>query len=123
MLAVRRVDEKRKRLAADPMCLADCTVRRVSTAEADDVSSLVEEYYDVVSVVARDDRATILDYLVDPESGVWLAYCEPLLLAVSSIAVCLTWLPLVRSGACMFDRRFVVAVWHKNFWRTWSGSP
>jgi len=34
---------------------AEYTVRRVSTAEAPDLLSLVEEYYDAVHVVARDD--------------------------------------------------------------------
>jgi GNAT superfamily N-acetyltransferase len=65
----RRIDEKR-------MSSADCTVQRVSNAEADDVFSLIEEYYDAVQVVHRDDRATMLEYLADSESGVWLAYCD-----------------------------------------------
>src|ERR1700737_2250638 len=50
------------------------TVKRVSTAEGPDLLSLVEEYYDAVHVVARDDTATILDYVADSESGAWLAY-------------------------------------------------
>lgn len=38
---------------------------------------LVEEYYGAASVVARDDRAKLLGYFADSESGVWLAYCDP----------------------------------------------
>jgi GNAT superfamily N-acetyltransferase len=45
-------------------------------AEAEDVFSLVEEYYDAVQVVHRDDRATMLEHLADSESGIWLAYCD-----------------------------------------------
>jgi len=36
----------------------------------------MEEYYDAVQVIARDDRPQLSGYLADPESGVWLAYCD-----------------------------------------------
>jgi ribosomal protein S18 acetylase RimI-like enzyme len=49
-------------------------VRQASLVEASDVFRLVEEYYDAVSVVVRDDRDTLLDYLVRRDCGVWLAY-------------------------------------------------
>ena len=50
------------------------TIRAVTTAEAGDACSLIEEYYDAVQVIARDDRAKILDYIADPESCILLAY-------------------------------------------------
>jgi GNAT superfamily N-acetyltransferase len=49
-------------------------VRRATTADAADVFALVEEYYEAVSVIVRDDRATLTAYLTDADSGVWLAY-------------------------------------------------
>jgi GNAT superfamily N-acetyltransferase len=64
----------RKRLIGDSLDSATCTVRRASVAEAADVFALVEEYYDAVSVVARDNRAKLLDCVTRAEGGVWLAY-------------------------------------------------
>jgi len=52
------------------------TIRTVTAAEADDAFSLIEEYYDAVNVIARDDRAQILHYICDPQSGIFLAYDE-----------------------------------------------
>jgi GNAT superfamily N-acetyltransferase len=57
------------------MTLPDCTIHRVSVLQADDVFSLVEEYYDAVQVVVRDTRETLRHYLADAATGVWLAYC------------------------------------------------
>ena len=50
------------------------TIRTVTAAEAEDACSLIEEYYEAVQVVTRDDRAKILHYLSDPESRILLAY-------------------------------------------------
>jgi hypothetical protein len=51
-------------------------VRQASVSDASDVFSLVEEYYDAVSVVARDSREVLVNYLVRTDCGVWLAYAE-----------------------------------------------
>lgn len=56
------------------MASAQPTVQRASLTHADEVFSLVEEYYEAVQVVARDDRGTLLDHLSRPDSGVWVAY-------------------------------------------------
>ena len=52
------------------------TIRTVTAAEADDAFSLIEEYYEAVKVIARDDRAQILHYISDPASCILLAYDE-----------------------------------------------
>jgi GNAT superfamily N-acetyltransferase len=51
-------------------------VRQASVSDASDVFRLVEEYYDAVSVVARDSREVLVNYLVRTDCGVWLAYAE-----------------------------------------------
>jgi GNAT superfamily N-acetyltransferase len=56
--------------------LTDYTVQRVSVAQAEDVFSLVEEYYEAGEVIARDDRPTMLDYLASSDCGVWVGYSE-----------------------------------------------
>ena len=53
------------------------TIRTVTAAEADDAFSLIEEYYEAVNVIARDDRAQILHYMSDPRSCILLAYHGP----------------------------------------------
>ena len=52
------------------------SVRRSSISDALDVLRLVEEYYDGVSVMARDSRETLMAYLTNADCGVWLAYCD-----------------------------------------------
>ncbi len=64
--------------------------------------SLVEEYYDAVQVVARDDRAKMLDYLADSESGVWLAYCD------TSAVGCILYHPLPHMGSVGEVKRLYV---------------
>ena len=64
--------------------------------------SLVEEYYDAVSVVARDDRATLLAYLADSESGVWLAYCD-----INAVG-CILYRPLPAMGPAGEVKRLYV---------------
>ena len=54
--------------------MEDVTIRTVTPAEAEDACSLIEEYYEAVQVVARDDRAQILHYISDPASCILLAY-------------------------------------------------
>lgn len=50
-------------------------VKRAQIESPDDALTLIEEYYEAVQVVARDDRATLLRYLSDAESAIWIAYC------------------------------------------------
>jgi ribosomal protein S18 acetylase RimI-like enzyme len=50
------------------------TIRTVTAAEAEDACALIEEYYEAVHVIARDDRAQILHYISDPHSCIFLAY-------------------------------------------------
>jgi ribosomal protein S18 acetylase RimI-like enzyme len=50
------------------------TIRRVTAADAEDAFSLIEEYYEEVQVVARDDRGKIQHYISDLESCIFLAY-------------------------------------------------
>lgn len=51
-------------------------VRLATSADANDVYQLIEEYYEAVEVVVRDDRGTILQYLSGAGSGVWLALVD-----------------------------------------------
>jgi len=54
--------------------MPNLTIRTVTAAEAEDAISLIEEYYEAVHVIARDDRAQILHYISDPHSCILLAY-------------------------------------------------
>src|SRR2546426_52236 len=56
--------------------MSNITVRQPRSTDAADVFMLVEEYYDAVSVVARDDRTKLLDYVTNADCGVWLAYSD-----------------------------------------------
>ena len=73
----------RKRLSGDSLESAGCTVRRASVAESTDVFPLVEEYYDAVSVIARDSRAKLLDYVTSTESASGSPTARPSLSAAS----------------------------------------
>jgi GNAT superfamily N-acetyltransferase len=50
------------------------TVRRATAPEADAAFSLIEEYYDAIGVLVRDDRSTLEHYLTSPDSSIWVAY-------------------------------------------------
>ncbi len=50
------------------------TVRRASSLEADTAFSLIEEYYEAIGVVVRDDRSALEHHLASPDSSIWLAY-------------------------------------------------
>ena len=54
--------------------MLNLTIRPVTIAEAEDACSLIEEYYEAVQVIARDNRAQILHYISDPASCILLAY-------------------------------------------------
>jgi GNAT superfamily N-acetyltransferase len=48
-------------------------VNRVTPALADAAFNLIEEYYEAIGVVVRDDRAALEHYLACPDSPIWLA--------------------------------------------------
>ena len=50
-------------------------IERASIENPNDAFALIEEYYDAVDVVLRDDRASLWHYLGDPRSPIWVAYC------------------------------------------------
>jgi GNAT superfamily N-acetyltransferase len=53
-------------------------VRRATAREADAAFSLIEEYYDAIGVVVRDDRSSLEHYLASPDSSIWVAYVSDL---------------------------------------------
>jgi GNAT superfamily N-acetyltransferase len=48
-------------------------VHRATAASADAAFELIEEYYEAIGVVVRDDRATLEHYLASPDSPIWIA--------------------------------------------------
>ena len=48
-------------------------VRRADAAQADSALALIEEYYEAIGVVVRDDRAALEHYLASPDSPIWIA--------------------------------------------------
>jgi GNAT superfamily N-acetyltransferase len=48
-------------------------VRRADAALADSAFALIEEYYEAIGVVVRDDRAALEHYLASPDSPIWIA--------------------------------------------------
>jgi GNAT superfamily N-acetyltransferase len=49
------------------------TVHLVTASLADAAFALVEEYYEAIGVVVRDDRAALEHYLARPDSPIWIA--------------------------------------------------
>jgi GNAT superfamily N-acetyltransferase len=49
------------------------TIRRATAAEADAAFALIEEYYEAIGVMVRDDRAALERYLAAADSSIWLA--------------------------------------------------
>ncbi len=52
------------------------TVRRATPHEADAAFSLIEEYYDAIGVVLRDDRSALEHYLTSPDSSIWVSFVD-----------------------------------------------
>lgn len=48
-------------------------VYRATAELADAAFALIEEYYEAVGVVVRDDRAALEHYLASPDSPIWIA--------------------------------------------------
>ncbi|MGH9581697.1 MAG: GNAT family N-acetyltransferase [Bryobacteraceae bacterium] len=57
--------------------MSSVRIERATAEKPEDALRLIEEYYDAVGVLARDDRETLLHYLADPQSAVWVAYVGP----------------------------------------------
>jgi GNAT superfamily N-acetyltransferase len=49
------------------------SVSRAAQQQADAAFALIEEYYEAVDVVVRDDRAALQHYLASPDSPIWIA--------------------------------------------------
>jgi putative acetyltransferase len=56
----------------------DTTIERATAGRPEDAIALIEEYYDAIDVVARDNRAYLLQFLESPSNAIWVAYCESL---------------------------------------------
>ena len=82
--------------------MPNLTIRAVTSADAEDAYSLIEEYYEAVHVIARDDRATILRYISDAESCVLLAYHD------RTPAGCILYRPLRHMGLAGEVKRLYV---------------
>jgi putative acetyltransferase len=84
-------------LQPGPAMPVDIHIRRATAIEPDDVLNLIEEYYQAVGVVVRDDREALLGYLSDPSSGIWVAYCG------SRAVGCILYRPLPQLSAQPVD--------------------
>jgi len=49
-------------------------LERTSAQRPEDAIALIEEYYEAIQVVERDNRKALLEYLSNPQSAVWVAY-------------------------------------------------
>jgi GNAT superfamily N-acetyltransferase len=47
-------------------------VQRVTAAEAETAFELIEEYYDAIGVIVRDDRSALAHYVSSPDSPIWV---------------------------------------------------
>ena len=52
------------------------SVQRVAPHQAEAAFALVEEYYESVGVLVRDDRAALAHYLSSPDSPIWIAVVD-----------------------------------------------
>jgi GNAT superfamily N-acetyltransferase len=82
--------------------MASIHVERASAGHPNDALSLIEEYYEAIGVVARDDGETLLRYLVDPASAIWVAYSG------AAAAGCILLRPLPHLGAAAEIKRLYV---------------
>lgn len=55
---------------------SNITIKKVDENLLDQAIELIEEYYDSINVVVRDDRETILHYALESNSGIWLAFSD-----------------------------------------------
>jgi len=54
------------------------SVLRATALQADAAFALIEEYYEAIGVVVRDDRAALEHYLAAPDSPIWIATVDAL---------------------------------------------
>jgi GNAT superfamily N-acetyltransferase len=78
------------------------SIRRASPSNAAEAIELIEEYYEAINVVARDNREEIQHYLEDPRSGIWLAWHG------SAPVGCILYRPLPGLGAAGEVKRLYV---------------
>lgn len=78
------------------------SIHRATAQQADTAFALIEEYYEAVGVVVRDDRAALEHYLASPDSPIWVATVN------SEPAGCVMLRPLPQvSGAAEVKRLYV----------------
>lgn len=77
-------------------------VMRVSAAEAQAAFDLIEEYYEAIEVVVRDDRAALEHYLASPDSPIWMAVVN------GAPAGCVMYRPLPQIPAAAEVKRLYV---------------
>jgi GNAT superfamily N-acetyltransferase len=53
---------------------SEVRIERATTQSPEDSFALIEEYYEAVGVVERDDRCALLTYLSSPAAAIWVAY-------------------------------------------------
>jgi GNAT superfamily N-acetyltransferase len=73
----RRLEMSSPALQQDPRPFvhggSEIRVERATAEHPEQALELIEEYYDAVAVVLRDNRAAILRYMTGADSGVWVA--------------------------------------------------
>ena len=52
------------------------TVQRATLLQSDIAFALIEEYYEAIRVLLRDDRAALVYYLSSPDSSIWIAFAS-----------------------------------------------
>jgi GNAT superfamily N-acetyltransferase len=71
------------------------SVQRATAQQAAAAFALIEEYYEAVGVVLRDDRAALEHYLASPTSPIWIATVD----AAPAGCVMLRPLPVIPQAA------------------------
>jgi GNAT superfamily N-acetyltransferase len=80
----------------------EISVHRATAEQAEAAFALIEEYYEAVGVLVRDDRAALEHYLASPDSPIWIASVN----AVPAGCVMLRPLPQI-PGAAEVKRLYV----------------
>jgi len=52
------------------------TIQRATLLQSDIAFALIEEYYEAIGVLLRDDRAALVYYLSSPDSSIWIAFAS-----------------------------------------------
>lgn len=88
--------------------IPDIRVERADAQRPDDALALIEEYYDAINVTQRDDRESLLRYLSNPQSAIWVAYCG------SAAIACILYRPLPNFDAAGEIKRLYVRPPHRG---------